>query len=492
MQSGSSLAGSISAQRRERAARREASRTAGTPPDSPLGVDARLPRTHTPAAETAPDANASPANDASDAPTAAPAPAAPLSAAAALRAFEAARREQRQREADSSTSCCATTTTSTSATSTSATSAQAAPIRAPAAVTPPAATEQQRCLFEEAAARHAAAAARRDQAIGEASRGGAAIGQPAAVRSLPTSYADAARALQMLLDAAAEAAADAAAAEAAAEAAAAEKAALIEGAGPAARGKRGASLATRWAQRLSFNNLFSGAATSSAVHPRLECPICLELLGTEDGEVQALGCMDAFCRSCIATHLDVQAEAGRELCCPICKRVVPPEEHLECGQGRPLPAEQPHVDSVPHTASSAGSAHGNTHASLRQAARPAAHAGAPSRALVGSRIADPDEPQRRQPPQQPQSQPPARRPAAPRESITRRITTAAVTAAAVITHAPALLRSSPEHLAAAAHALSRGRRGAEDDDSEEEDLDGDMVFLGDGTVVRFLDQLDQM
>ena len=64
-------------------------------------------------------------------------------------------------------------------------------------------------------------------------------------------------------------------------------------------------------------------------HASKECPICLDILGS-DGGVQALGCMDTFCRGCIATHLT------RDAHCPLCKYPVPDVELRQVGPGRVL------------------------------------------------------------------------------------------------------------------------------------------------------------
>ena len=266
----------------------------------------------------------------------------------------------------------------------------------------------------------------------------------------PTSYAEASRALKALLEKAEEAAAEAAAAEAAQEAAAADKAALIEGA------KKKPSMAARLKRQLT-TTVF-GASTNSGIHPWRECPICLELLGTEGNGVQALGCMDAFCRVCIATHLDCQASAGAEMSCPICKRVVPAEERNECGDAKELPDKHEAGSAAP-AASASGSTRGGVSSPVDAAVPRQAHASA-----------------------------------APGRTIGQRLATAAVTAAAVVTHAPQLLRSSPEHLAAAAHALAgSGRRGdGAGGGGDDDDDDGDMVFLDDGEVISLGGHLDQV
>lgn len=331
-------------------------------------------------------------------------------------------------------------------------------------------TEDQARLLLEAAARHAEAAARRDAAMGHRVRhqavesavapetapvvAAANGGMLSAFVTNPTSYAEASRAIAALLAKADETAAEAAAAEAAQDAAANEKAEKLEG------GKKKASIATR-----IVRSVFGGPS-GSPIHPWKECPICLELLGTEGNAVQALGCMDAFCRECIATHLDCQAEKGQPMSCPICKREVPEEERNECGESKVLPVknDQPSV-----SAASAAGAGGGGGGGGSSAAAPAAR---PARAP--------------RPPRNTSSAPVDRRP------LGQRLATAAVTTAAAMRHAPQLLRSSPEALAAAATALARsnanagGRRGGGDE--LEEDSDGDMIFLADGDVVT-LDML---
>jgi hypothetical protein len=203
-----------------------------------------------------------------------------------------------------------------------------------------------------------------------------------------------------------------------------------------------------------------------------------QLLGTEGGQVQALGCMDAFCRECIATHLHAQHSRGVELSCPICKRAVPGDEVAECGPPKRTP---PPAATKPAASSAAADGGVRSEAS----ATPATVLRTASEALRGDAAA-PDELSgtTAQHEQQVASQSGARRP-----SMRRRLTSAAVTAAAVVAHAPQVLRTSPEHLAAAAHAMSHARRDAA---AAEADADGDAVFLDDGTVVRFEDHLDHM
>ena len=123
------------------------------------------------------------------------------------------------------------------------------------------------------------------------------------------SLAEHSRALRKLLAAAAEYsaevaaehAAEAAAAEAAENAAAAEKASRLEadGGGGGGGGKK--------TRKSPLSRLMGRKGSSSEkVHPTKACLICLEPLGTEGG-VQALGCMDAFCRFCIATHIETRS-----------------------------------------------------------------------------------------------------------------------------------------------------------------------------------------
>tara|TARA_B110001452_G_scaffold40937_1_gene31399 strand:- start:458 stop:1177 length:720 start_codon:yes stop_codon:yes gene_type:complete len=62
-----------------------------------------------------------------------------------------------------------------------------------------------------------------------------------------------------------------------------------------------------------------------------QCPVCLEPLGEAGRPVQALGCVHVFCRECIARCIMAQLERHRAPDCPVCKRVVPPEEQRACG-----------------------------------------------------------------------------------------------------------------------------------------------------------------
>ena len=66
-----------------------------------------------------------------------------------------------------------------------------------------------------------------------------------------------------------------------------------------------------------------------------ECPICFDKLGAEGG-VQALGCMDTFCRICIATHVRRQLQIGERVTCPVCRYFVSRDEQVACGPGREL------------------------------------------------------------------------------------------------------------------------------------------------------------
>ena len=62
-----------------------------------------------------------------------------------------------------------------------------------------------------------------------------------------------------------------------------------------------------------------------------QCPVCLDPLGEAGRPVQALGCVHVFCRECIARCIMAQLERHRAPDCPVCKRVVPPEEMRACG-----------------------------------------------------------------------------------------------------------------------------------------------------------------
>ena len=193
-------------------------------------------------------------------------------------------------------------------------------------------------------------------------------------------------------------------------------------------------------QRWRLLLVFRSAYTSVEGMPHL-----FRLLGTEGvhgksegGTVQALGCMDAFCKPCIATHLHTQKRNGHEPSCPICKRVVPEEEMEECGPPMRLP-EAPKAKRPGEGSTAPGSQMGAVAEEEEEVEVVVAH-------QWGGFEADDPASHLYQPQQQ------------RRESTRQRITSAAVTAAAIVTHAPALLRKSPEHLAAAAR--SSGSRGA--------------------------------
>ena len=68
----------------------------------------------------------------------------------------------------------------------------------------------------------------------------------------------------------------------------------------------------------------------------------------------------------------------------------------------------------------------------------------------------------------------------------------AATTAAVVRHAPALLRTGPEHLANAAAALRGSSRHADGDYEYESEEDDDVVYLADGTTMRLGEHLDQV
>ena len=71
-------------------------------------------------------------------------------------------------------------------------------------------------------------------------------------------------------------------------------------------------------------------AAAPATVPDKECIICMDPLGTNEG-IQALGCMDIFCKQCIATHIHRQHQLGMPATCPICKYPIPHAEQIECG-----------------------------------------------------------------------------------------------------------------------------------------------------------------
>ena len=72
------------------------------------------------------------------------------------------------------------------------------------------------------------------------------------------------------------------------------------------------------------------AAAAAAVNSDKDCIICMEPLGTNEG-IQALGCMDTYCKQCIATHIHRQHQLGMPATCPICKYAIPHAEQIECG-----------------------------------------------------------------------------------------------------------------------------------------------------------------
>ena len=61
-----------------------------------------------------------------------------------------------------------------------------------------------------------------------------------------------------------------------------------------------------------------------------DCPVCMDAVGTE-GPITALGCFHIFCRPCIARCITTQLERHRSPDCPVCKRLIPPEEQRTCG-----------------------------------------------------------------------------------------------------------------------------------------------------------------
>ena len=66
-----------------------------------------------------------------------------------------------------------------------------------------------------------------------------------------------------------------------------------------------------------------------------DCPICMEPLGTNGG-VQALTCMDTFCRDCVATHIQQRVMYGDDVTCPLCKQRIPHAVQEACGPGKQL------------------------------------------------------------------------------------------------------------------------------------------------------------
>ena len=81
----------------------------------------------------------------------------------------------------------------------------------------------------------------------------------------------------------------------------------------------------------------SASAERTSPSSSQQCPVCLESLGEAGRPVQALGCVHCFCRECIARCIMAQLERHRAPDCPVCKRVVPPEEMRACG------VEPPHA-----------------------------------------------------------------------------------------------------------------------------------------------------
>ena len=336
------------------------------------------------------------------------------------------------------------------------------------------------------------------------------------------SLADAARAMRLLLDTAAEvtaeAAAAAAAAEAAVEAAAAEKANRIamqareaealapahaaSGAGlgedsaPAATGGAAAggkrvSRVGKWLRRMSSS---SGGAKSpsDSVHPTKACTICLDLLGTEGG-VQALGCMDCFCRHCIALHIATRSRQKHEITCPMCQRAIPEEEQEECGPPPKPQAPPPKPNaSTPGFVPSGGDGvpygAGGTHAygyGAGGAGTGGAGGAGERRAFAAVTAADVAAESYEG------GAGPGGGAAERRSSLSQgREWLAGLAVAAV--NAPALLRAGPAALEAAAIRLrngggGRGRPGRGDDpDWEEADFDDDdFVVMEDGSYQRF-------
>lgn len=339
-------------------------------------------------------------------------------------------------------------------------------------------------------------------------RGGSSVG---------VSLAEAARAMRLLLDTAAEvsaeAAAAAAAAEAAVEAAAAEKAKRIEaqafeaealapagsrevtrGAGDAesgaggargrsgtSGGRRGKSRVGKWLRRLGGGGSGGLKSPSDVVHPTKSCMICLDMLGTEGG-VQALGCMDCFCRECIATHIATRVKLKHDVTCPMCQRPIPEEEQEEVGPP-PKPPPKPSPPKPPPTPQSSSAVQqtaapttaagnrgtGRPSPAARSSANPPSTAGdeALARALAASDAAEAAADRRGA------SRPPAR------EWL------AGLAIAAV--NAPALLRAGPAALEAAAHRL-RGRSGGrreDDPDWVDPDFDDDdFVVMEDGSYLH--------
>ena len=72
------------------------------------------------------------------------------------------------------------------------------------------------------------------------------------------------------------------------------------------------------------------SATPAAPSSTRDCPVCMDAVGTE-GPITALGCFHIFCRPCIARCITTQLERHRSPDCPVCKRLIPPEEQRTCG-----------------------------------------------------------------------------------------------------------------------------------------------------------------
>ena len=72
------------------------------------------------------------------------------------------------------------------------------------------------------------------------------------------------------------------------------------------------------------------AAAPAGPSSARDCPVCMDAVGTE-GPVTALGCFHIFCRPCIARCITTQRERHRSPDCPVCKRLIPPDEQRACG-----------------------------------------------------------------------------------------------------------------------------------------------------------------
>jgi hypothetical protein len=363
-----SLASTISAQRRERAANREAQRNS-VPKADEEGAPAADPTAPATAGTNAPDPSVVVGTQ-------------HKKKSQAVLDFEAAQRRVRDLAAASSDGAPSAATPSAPVDTTSVGGASGSvraadpPSSAGAGITVASAARSQNAptAFAGAANRPAIASARSPS--GGSGRGGGDGGQRRVnsrwePQSPPTmSLAEAAQAFRTLINEAnvvnVELAAKAEAAEAAAAAAAAEKAARLMdsadggGGGGGGSGGVGGSGAQRRSRMMEtgialakgVRRRIGGAAAGSAssgVHPSKSCLICLDALGTEGG-IQALGCMDTFCRLCIATHIEARAAQGHVVSCPICQRGIPQEERDECGPGRPTVVQTPsdagsHADS---------------------------------------------------------------------------------------------------------------------------------------------------